>query len=220
MPGLRGTAVPAAMVVMACVLGSTGCQDPSGSHAGSAAPFSSSPSAHASAPPDTPATTPSASATPTPTRPATAPTPSRTSAVPAVAASPTPAATRSTSADRTGCRNLTAGSEVKAAVTEAYRRGFPRFVHVQPVPHQFFLGRCDGVRYAATRFEPTAGATHEELVGMQDEGSATKYFRGTPGGGWTYLTSDAFPHAPRGCGDVPQIPEALAELWANCTAGY
>ncbi|GAA2274031.1 hypothetical protein GCM10010415_46700 [Streptomyces atrovirens] len=215
MPGLRGTTV--AVAVMAGVLGLTGCQDSSGSHAGSSAP-----SAHASAPSDTPAAAPSASATPTPTptRPAPTPTPSHASAVPAVAASPAPAATRSPSADRTGCRNLTAGSEVKAAVTEAYRRGFPRFVHVRPVPRQFFLGRCDGVRYAATRFEPTAGATHEELVGMQDEGSATKYFRGTPEGGWTYLTSDAFPHAPRGCGDVPQIPEALAELWGNCAAGH
>ncbi|MGC0376083.1 hypothetical protein [Streptomyces sp. SAI-229] len=70
-----------------------------------------------------------------------------------------------------------------------------------------------------------AGASADALrlegaTDVQDEGGATKYFRGTPGGTWTYLTSDTFPHAPRGCGDIPQIPDALADLWANCTAGY
>ncbi|WP_406171826.1 hypothetical protein [Streptomyces sp. NBC_00996] len=105
---------------------------------------------------------------------------------------------------------------MKAAVTGAYQRSFPRFVHVQPVPHQFFYGQCGGVRYAATRFEATPGATHEELVGMQDEGSATKYFRGTSGGSWIYIASDSFPRGPHGCGDVPQIPDSLAAAWGNC----
>ncbi|MFC8239860.1 hypothetical protein [Streptomyces chartreusis] len=144
------------------------------------------------------------------------PTPSRTAGAPDRATSPTPAAAHPTSANHPDCRNRTAGNEVKAAVTEAYRRSFPRFIHIQPVPHQFFYGQCDGVRYAATRFEPTPGATHEELVGMQDEGSATKYFRSTSSGGWTYLTTDGFPRGPQGCGDIAQIPEALSEIWGSC----
>ncbi|RSN95521.1 hypothetical protein DMH26_21385 [Streptomyces sp. WAC 05379] len=105
---------------------------------------------------------------------------------------------------------------MKAAVTEAYRQAFPRFVHVQPAPDQFFYGQCDGVRYAATRFQATSGATQEELVGMQDEGSVTKYFRSATGSGWSYLTSDAFPRGAHGCGDVPAIPEGLSAAWGNC----
>ncbi|MFI1168075.1 hypothetical protein ACH4UM_31890 [Streptomyces sp. NPDC020801] len=52
---------------------------------------------------------------------------------------------------------------------------------------------------------------------MQDEGSATKYFRTTSSGPWTYLTSDGFPAGPNGCGDIPQIPRALAAAWRNCS---
>ncbi|MCX4857532.1 hypothetical protein [Streptomyces canus] len=147
------------------------------------------------------------------------PAPSRSPAAPTGAtASSTPAGT-ATSAPPSGCHNLTATSTVKAAVTAAYQRSFPRFTHIRPVPQQFFYGRCGGVRYAATRFEPTPGATHEQLVGMQDEGSATKYFRGTPTGVWSYLATDGFPRAPHGCGDVPQIPESLAAAWGNCSVG-
>ncbi|MFE7763868.1 hypothetical protein [Streptomyces sp. NPDC057438] len=146
----------------------------------------------------------------------TTPSPSRTSAAPAKAVSPAPAGTLTTPAGDYDCRNLTAANEVKAAVTRAYRRSFPRYVHVQPVPQQFFYGQCGGVRYAATRFDSTPGATHEELVGMQDEGSAIKYFRGTSGDNWIYVASDGFPRGPQGCGDVPQIPEELAAAWRNC----
>ncbi|MDW4911253.1 hypothetical protein RB628_39665 [Streptomyces sp. ADMS] len=101
-------------------------------------------------------------------------------------------------------------------MTAAYRRSFPRFAHIQPVPGQFFYGQCGGVRYAATRFESTSGATYEQLVGMQDEGSAAKYFRGTSANSWSYLASDGSPRGPHGCRDVPQIPEALAAAWGNC----
>lgn len=197
----------------------TGCQDSSGSDVDSGAPSPSRRSVSASAPADT---SPQASATATPTttpsRPvSTTPTPAFISAAPAeAAAATTPAATLGATPDQPGCRNLAAGSEVKAAVTGAYQWAFPRFVHVQPAPGQFFYGQCGGVRYAATRFEATSAATQEELVGMQDEGSVTKYFRSTSGGGWSYLTSDGFPRGAHGCGDIPQIPEALSEAWGNC----
>lgn len=213
MPGLRGSSV---MAAVGGILLLAGCHDSSAPHVGSGTPArsSSEPSAHASAPTGTSSSGP---ATTTPTSPATTtPTPSRTAAAPARSASLTPEGALPTSASHFDCRNLTAGNEVKAAVTEAYRRAFPRFLHIQPVPQQFFYGQCGGVRYAATRFEPTPGATHEELVSMQDEGGATKYFRGTSQGAWTYLTSDGFPRGPRGCGDIAQIPEALSEIWGNC----
>ncbi|MEU0215914.1 hypothetical protein ABZ281_12655 [Streptomyces sp. NPDC006265] len=201
MPGRRGTSL---MAVLGGILVLAGCQNPSGSHVG------------AGTPPNGAATTPSASATNTPTDPATTtPTPSHTSAAPVRATSPTPSVTPPMSANP-DCRNLTVSSEVKAAVTRAYQGSFPRFVHVRPVPHQFFYGQCGGVRYAATRFEATSGATHEELVGMQDEGSATKYFRSAAGGSWIYVASDGSPRGPHGCGDVPQIPGALSATWGNC----
>lgn len=206
---LRGVSV---MVVLGGILVLTGCEDSAGSHTGSGAP-SPSPSVTASAPTDPPPTG-QADTMPTPTPP-----PPRSSAAPTGATtSPTPAGT-ATSAAPSGCHNLTATSAVKAAVTAAYQRSFPRFTHIQPVPQQFFYGQCGGVRYAATRFESTPGATHEQLVGMQDEGSATKYFRGTSAGMWSYLATDRFPRAPHGCGDVPQIPETLAAAWGNCATG-
>ncbi|MEU8789626.1 hypothetical protein [Streptomyces sp. NPDC048643] len=53
-------------------------------------------------------------------------------------------------------------------------------------------------------------------MGMQDEGSATKYFRNS-GGGWAYVGSDGFPAGPHGCGDIPAIPDSLAGIWKNCS---
>ncbi|UUU23750.1 hypothetical protein [Streptomyces sp. DSM 40750] len=201
---LRGMPV---LAVMSGILLLTGCEDASGSHAGSGAALSSSPSVNASVRAGTPPHVPARTTTPTP---------SRTSAAPAGAtASPTPTGT-ATAVGRSGCHNLTATDAVKSAVTAAYRRGFPRFAHMQPVPRQFFYGQCGDVRYAATRFESTPGATYEELVSTQDEGSVTKYFRGTSADSWSYIASDTFPRGPHGCGDVPQIPEALAAAWGNC----
>ncbi|MFD8735673.1 hypothetical protein ACFV06_12180 [Streptomyces sp. NPDC059618] len=180
----------------------TGCQDGSGpgSATGTTASAASSPSG-AAAGTSAPAASPSAS-------PAGAATPARgtgTASAPA-GHSATPVA---------GCRNLAADDAVKAEVTRTYRHDVTHFEHIEPVPHVFFYGRCGTVRYAATRFRPTAGATQAELVGMQDEGAATKYFRDS-GGGWTYIASDGFPAGPHGCADIPAIPDALATAWGDC----
>ncbi|WP_432033345.1 hypothetical protein [Streptomyces antibioticus] len=225
MPGVRGTSV---IAVVGGILALAGCQEASHSPTGSGTPASASsssaPSSSSSAQAPTPAGTPT-TGSPTPTGTPTAgpatttPAPSGTAATPAKATTPTPAAPLPPSANDADCRNLTAGSQVKTAVTEAYRRSFPRFVHVRPEPGHFFYGQCGGVRYAATRFQATPGATHDELVNMQDEGSVTKYFRSTSAGGWTYLTSDGFPRGPQGCGGVAQVPEALSALWGNCSVG-
>lgn len=203
-------------VVMGGILLLAGCQESSGPRADADAASSSSTSAAGS-----PSTSPSSAATGKPSRSAVATTAPATAArtpkpTTTKAAAVTPTRAPATPAGRPGCRNLAASVEVKAAVTEAYRHAFPRFIHVQPAPDQFFYGQCDGVRYAATRFQATSGATQEELVGMQDEGSVTKYFRSTTGSGWSYLTSDAFPRGAHGCGDVPAIPEGLSAAWGNC----
>ncbi|MET9134595.1 hypothetical protein [Streptomyces antibioticus] len=214
MPGVRGTSV---IAVVGGILALAGCQEASNSPTGSGTPASASSSSAFSSSSSAQAPTPTG--TPTAGPATTTPAPSGTTATPAKATTPTPAAPLPPSADHADCRNLTAGSQVKAAVTEAYRRSFPRFVHIRPESGQFFYGQCGGVRYAATRFQATPGATHDELVNMQDEGSVTKYFRSTSAGGWTYLTSDGFPRGPQGCGGVAQIPEALSALWGNCTVG-
>lgn len=203
-------------VVMGGILLLAGCQESSGPRADADAASSSSPSVAGSS-----STSPSSAATGKPSRSAVATTAPATAArtpkpTTTKAAAATPTRAPATPASLPGCRNLAASVEVKAAVTEAYRHAFPRFVHVQPAPDQFFYGQCDGVRYAATRFQATSGATQEELVGMQDEGSVTKYFRSTTGSGWSYLTSDAFPRGAHGCGDVPAIPEGLSAAWGNC----
>ncbi|MET8035531.1 hypothetical protein [Streptomyces sp. NPDC005345] len=100
-------------------------------------------------------------------------------------------------------------------MTRVYRQRV-RFTHIEPVPHGFFYGQCGTVHYAATRFQPVEGATYEELVGMQDEGSAAQYFSDS-GSGWAHVGSDGFPARPQGCGDIPAIPDALAEAWKNCS---
>ncbi|MFI8182490.1 hypothetical protein OG539_33700 [Actinacidiphila glaucinigra] len=125
-------------------------------------------------------------------------------------------ATRQAPASVPGCRNLAAGGELKAAVTRAYQRGFPRFAHIAPAPGRFFYGQCGTVRYAAAQFQPTQGATEGELVGLQDEGSAMKYFRASSGSDWSYVATDGFPASEGGCRAIPQIPRALATAWRNC----
>lgn len=215
MSGIRSASIAAAL--LGCTLLLAGCTDSSGSGSDSAAGSTTSPSPEASASADAPSaepspSAPSSSAAPSPSAATPTPTPTHSSTAPAKAPTKTPQAPVSVP----GCRNLTVGSEVKAAVTQAYRRAFPRFEHIAPVPLRFFYGQCGTVRYAATQFQPTPGATEGELVNLQDEGSAMKYFRAGSGTDWTYITSDGFPAGPHGCADIPQIPRALATAWRNC----
>ncbi|MFE2533281.1 hypothetical protein [Streptomyces sp. NPDC059371] len=215
MAGLRRTS---ALALAGGIMLLTGCQDTAGT---SSAAGTSGSSAAASAG----ASEPSASATEA-TSPSSSPAATGTPSHGSATGSPKRATERTTErattpAARTptavaGCRNLTAGDAVKADVTRTYRHDVTHFEHIGPVPHVFFYGRCGTVRYAATRFQPFAGATQAELVGMQDEGSVTKYFRDS-GGGWVYVATDGFPVAPHGCGDIPAIPDALATAWGNCS---
>ncbi|MGW2820112.1 hypothetical protein ACWC24_03795 [Streptomyces sp. NPDC001443] len=206
MPAPRGTSVAA---LLSGLLLLTACQGGSDSSASSSsAPHASATKATASGAPAAGAPSGSAAASTAPA--ASTAEPSTAAAVPAKVTAPA----------FTGCRNLAVSAEVKSAVTAAYRRTVPVLTHLEPVPGQFFYGQCGSVRYAATRFRPTAGATDAELVNLQDEGSATKYFRAAAGGGWAYLATDGFPRSAHGCGDIPEIPKALAKAWHNCPDGH
>ncbi|WP_159025129.1 hypothetical protein [Streptomyces sp. MUSC 125] len=218
MPGTRGTSV---IVLIGGILLVAGCQKSSNAHSRSDAPLpsaSSGASVTAGTPSDAPApSTPPGSVTTPAATPTPAATSSHASAAPAHTPAPTRAGTSHPPQNLPGCRNLVVVGGVKDAVTTAYERRFPHFRHIRPASHQFFYGQCDGVGYAATRFQLTPGATYEERVGMQDEGSATKYFRATSTGHWVYIASDGFPSGPHGCADVPQIPSALAAAWGDCS---
>ncbi len=120
------------------------------------------------------------------------------------------------SASPAGCQDLAATAAVKSAVTAAYEAANPQLDHIQPVPGTFFYGSCGSTRYAATRFEPTAGASQNTLVAMQDEGSVRKYFSSTGSTSWGYTGSDGFP-SHGGC--LALVPAGLATAWANCPAG-
>ncbi|MFF7216120.1 hypothetical protein ACFZAU_37260 [Streptomyces sp. NPDC008238] len=204
-----------AAALLGGVLLLTGCTGSSGSDP--AARTAASPARSASAPAEASASA-SASASVSGT-PSASPSRSVPPATP-TSSSPSTAGTRKAPASVPGCRNLAAGGEVKAAVTRAYQRGFPRFAHIEPEPQRFFYGQCGTVRYAATQFQPTRGATEGELVGLQDEGSAMKYFRAASGGDWSYVATDGFPPSEGGCRAIPQIPRALATAWRNCSVAH
>jgi hypothetical protein len=131
-----------------------------------------------------------------------------------------PAATPPSSPPSPACRSLVVPQEVKDAVTLAYRRSQPGLVHIAPVKGTFYYGQCGGVLYAGTSFTPTADATDNELVQLQDDGGAEKYFTKdkTTGSTWTFVDSDGLPRDPRGCAAIPKIPARLASLWGDCLA--
>ncbi|MEU8575222.1 hypothetical protein [Streptomyces asoensis] len=149
------------------------------------------------------------------TSPDTSPAPPDGTAEPSGAAPHRPSA-GSPSTAAPSCRSLVVPQTVKDAVTLAYRRSQPGLVHIAPVKGTFYYGRCGGVRYAATSFTPTAGAAESELVQLQDEGGAEKYFTEAGDGAWTFVATDGFPRDPRGCAAVSEIPAPLAALWGDC----
>ncbi|MFF3612594.1 hypothetical protein [Streptomyces sp. NPDC002580] len=216
MPGLRRTSV---IALAGGIMLLTGCQD---EDTGSAATPAAGASAEAAPRVDAPATVTepsSGSVTPSDATPASTSTPKPVSSASERVTKPASAPTGHPVTPVAGCRNLDVGDEVKAAVTRAYQQRVVHYAHIEPAPHSFFYGQCGTVRYAATRFQPFEGATMEELVGMQDAGSVTKYFRSS-GSGWDFVGSDDLPVSPRGCADVPAIPRSLAAAWGNCSVEH
>ncbi|MER5907476.1 hypothetical protein ABT150_46780 [Streptomyces mirabilis] len=88
-----------------------------------------------------------------------------------------------------------------------------RVSHIQPKPGNFYYGSCGTTLYAAVRFEAGAGATGEDRVQLQDEGSGLQFFRFTPSTGWRFVGSDAYPTTD----DCSRFaPVALTRQW-NCS---
>jgi hypothetical protein len=116
-----------------------------------------------------------------------------------------------------GCRSLLVPATVKSGVTTAFRATLQDVTHIEPVPGTFFYGRCGSTTYAAARFRATAGASTQELVQLQDDGSAMKYFTLPGHGTWHLVASDGFPADPRGCAAIHAVPAALAAAWDDCS---
>jgi hypothetical protein len=196
----RGSAV----LALSAALLVSGCQG-SGSTAAAGASAAGTTSATAGAAAGGDAATPTAGApttVPAATDPATTPAPATAAA--------------SASAASAACRNLSVTAAVKSVVLAAFKARNPTLKHVGVAPKTFYYGGCGSTTYAIASFRATAGATDDELVLFQDDGSARKLFVDNGAAGWKYVTSDTFPATP-GC--VGAVPAALARAWGHCPLG-
>lgn len=207
-----GRAVATAALALAACLGLAACNDGSGSAASASAAATAARSASGSAtssasptPPDSQAVT--ASVSPTAVA-STSPAPTAK----AMAGVSRPTATPSAAAAPAACKNLAVHADVKSAVTQTWEHA-KRVSHIQPKPGNFYYGSCGTTLYAAVRFEAGAGATGDDRVQLQDEGSGLQFFRFTPSTGWWFVGSDAYP-ATDDCSRF--APVALARQW-NCS---
>lgn len=208
-----GRAVATAALALAACSGLAACNDGSGSAASVSAAATAARSASGSA-------TSSASPTPTGSQAVTAsvsPTAvASTSPAPtakAMAGASRPTATPSAAAAvPAACKNLAVHADVKSAVTQTWEHA-KSVSHIQPKPGNFYYGSCGTTLYAAVRFKAGAGATGDDRVQLQDEGSGLQFFRFTPSTGWWFVGSDAYP-ATNDCSRF--APVALARQW-NCS---
>lgn len=118
-----------------------------------------------------------------------------------------------------GCHNLSASQSVRSAVAAAYIRQ-NRLTSVQTIPGTFYYGSCGNTYYAATLFEPDSESSQSDLVALQDDGSVLQVFSGSSPDAWSHVGSDDFPHAAKACGQIKQLPTALASLWGDCLQAY
>ncbi|WP_406326501.1 hypothetical protein [Streptomyces sp. NBC_00203] len=206
-------AAATAGLALAASLGLAACNDGSGSAASASTAATAARRASGSV-------ASSASATPTVSQAATA------SVGPTAVASTSPAPTAKAMAGATrptatpsastgvpaACKNLAVQADVKSAVTQTWEHA-KRVSHIQPKPGNFYYGSCGTTLYAAARFEAGSGATGDDRVQLQDEGSSLQFFRFTPNTGWWFVGSDAYP-ATDDCSRF--APVALARQW-NCS---
>lgn len=210
--GYRRAAATAALALTAC-LGLAACNDGSGSAASASAAATAARSASGSAtssasPTPTDSQTVTASVSPTAVA-STSPAPTAKAIAGASRPTATPSAAAAVSA---ACKNLAVHADVKSAVTRTWEHA-KGVSHIQPKPGNFYYGSCGTTLYAAVRFEAGAGATGDDRVQLQDEGSGLQFFRFTPSNGWWFVGSDAYP-ATDGCSRF--APVALARQW-NCS---
>lgn len=210
--GYGRAAATVALALTAC-LGLAACNDGSGSTASASAAATAARSASGSAtssaaPTPTDSQTVTASVSPTAVA-STSPAPTAKAIAGASRPTASPSAAAAVSA---ACKNLAVHADVKSAVTRTWEHA-KGVSHIQPKPGNFYYGSCGTTLYAAVRFEAGAGATGDDRVQLQDEGSGLQFFRFTPSNGWWFVGSDAYP-ATDGCSRF--APVALARQW-NCS---
>lgn len=210
----RRPAVFTAALVLAACSGLAACDDGADSavHTGAQPRSGQSASESASyAPSSAPADARAVAASSSPGAVASA-SPASTATAKADFSTPTPALAPAPASSTAACTNLAVPAHVKSAVTQAWERS-KGISHIRPKPGSFYYGGCGPTSYAAVRFEAGAGATGDDLVHLQDEGSGLQFFRSTPSTGWRFVRSDTFP-ATRDCSQ--SVPVALARQW-NCS---
>jgi hypothetical protein len=88
----------------------------------------------------------------------------------------------------------------------------------QAVPGDTYYGVCGATSYAVARFEPAPGATLQEQVSFQDDGSGPRFFVEQAGGSWTVAGIEPYEQLPS-CSGFTQLPSSLKTLWDNCPLG-
>jgi hypothetical protein len=126
-----------------------------------------------------------------------------------VAAS-TSSSTTSTSPTPAALENLVATAAVKGALTAAYvaHNGLPAAEVAGTAPGSVYYGfePSTNTYWAIAGFVPTAGASQQTMVSMQDDGCCG-VFSQPAGGSWTYVTGYLGVPCPG------QIPADLEALW-------
>lgn len=118
-------------------------------------------------------------------------------------------------------KNLVATAALKSALTAAYvaHSGLPAAEVAGTAPNSVYYGYLPSTStyWAVAGFVPTANASYNTEVAMQDEGCCG-IFTMTAGGSWTYVAG--YLGAP--C--TGQVPAALEQLWnltppGDCSPG-
>jgi cytoskeletal protein RodZ len=118
-------------------------------------------------------------------------------------------------------QNLVATAALKTALTAAFvaHRGLPASEVAGTAPNSVYYGYVPSTStyWAVAGFVPTANASYNTQVAMQDEGCCG-IFTMTAGGSWTYVAG--YLGAP--C--TGQVPAALEQLWnltppGDCSPG-
>lgn len=109
-----------------------------------------------------------------------------------------------------GCANAIATEAIRSALVEA--NGLPGG---QVVPGRTYYGVCDATSYAVAQFRAAAGATLQEQVSFQDDGSDMRFFSRPDGGAWAVVGMVPYDQDPT-CAPFAALPPALKALWDNC----
>jgi hypothetical protein len=88
----------------------------------------------------------------------------------------------------------------------------------QAVPGATYYGTCGTTGYAVARFMAAPGATLDEQVSFQDDGSGPRFLLKNGGGAWTVVGTFPYDVAPS-CATFTMLPTTLKTLWQDCPLG-